>query len=80
MLKDLENSMSNKDASETYGVPKNTVSTWLRNKEKILLDKEKLSTNPKRKKMCTGGYEDVEKLYLNGSLQKGTKPYFNGSL
>ena len=32
-------------------VPRNTVSTWLRNIKKILCDLEKSSTNPKRKKM-----------------------------
>ena len=30
-LKDLENGMSNKEVPEKYGVPKNTISTWLKN-------------------------------------------------
>ena len=60
-LKDLENSMRNKDVSEKYDVPKNTVSMWLKNKENILSDLEKSRTIPKRKKMNSGGYEDVDK-------------------
>ena len=30
-LKDLEKGISNKDVAEKYGVPKNTVSTWVKN-------------------------------------------------
>ena len=35
-LKDLERGMSNKDVAEKYGVPRNTVSTWAKNKERLL--------------------------------------------
>ena len=34
-LRDLENGISNKNDAEKYGVTKNTVSTWLRNEEKL---------------------------------------------
>ena len=34
-LRDLENGISNKNVAEKYGVPKNTVSTWLKNKNKM---------------------------------------------
>ena len=33
-LKDIEKGLSNKDAFKKYGVPPNTVSTWIENKEK----------------------------------------------
>ena len=33
-LKDIEKGLSNKDASKKYGVPPNTISTWIKNKEK----------------------------------------------
>ena len=33
-LKDLENGMTNKEVAVKYGVPKSTVSTWNKNKEK----------------------------------------------
>ena len=34
-IKDLEQGMSNKDVADKYGVPRNTVSTWFENKEKL---------------------------------------------
>ena len=33
-LKDIEKGLSNKDASKKYGVPPNTILTWIKNKEK----------------------------------------------
>ena len=33
-LKDIEKSLSSKDASKKYGVPPNTISTWIKNKGK----------------------------------------------
>ena len=36
-LKDLEKGMSNKDVAAKYGVPKNTLSTWVKSKEKLFL-------------------------------------------
>ena len=38
VLKDLENGRSKKDVSEKYGVPRNTICKWLKNKEKISSD------------------------------------------
>ena len=35
-LKDLEKGLSNKYVAVKYGIPRNTVSTWLKNKEKIV--------------------------------------------
>ena len=34
-LKDLEKRESNKDVAAKYNVPKNTLSTWVKNKEKL---------------------------------------------
>ena len=34
-LNDLENKLSNKDVATKYGVPRNTVSTWVKNKHKL---------------------------------------------
>ena len=47
-LRDLENGISNKNTAEKYRVPKNTVSAWLKNKEKLFTALEKSSN--KRKK------------------------------
>ena len=33
-LKDIEKGLSNKNASLKYGVPPNTISAWIKNKEK----------------------------------------------
>ena len=33
-IKEIEKCLSNKDASLKYGVPKNTISTWVKNKKK----------------------------------------------
>ena len=56
-LRDLENGISNKNVTEKYGVPKNTVSTWLKNKEKRFTALEKFSN--KRKKVRESNYPDT---------------------
>ena len=33
-LRDLEKGLSNKDVAERYGVPRNTISAWVKNKSK----------------------------------------------
>ena len=46
----------NKDVADKYGIPRNTVSTWFKNKEKLC---------SKRKKLHAGEFEDVDKaVYL----------------
>ena len=54
-LKDLEKEESNKDIAAKYNVPKNTFSTWVKNKEK-LFDALKKGTNVKRQKLKSGNY------------------------
>ena len=46
-LKDLEKGESNKDVAAKYNVPKNTLSTWVKNKEKPF-DALKRRTNVRR--------------------------------
>ena len=48
-LKDLEKGESNKDLAAKYNVPKNTLSTWVKNKEE-LFDALKKGTNAKKRK------------------------------
>ena len=62
-LKDLEKGMSNKDVAAKYNVPKNTLSTWVKNKEKLLSSLEK-GSNVKRQKLRTGNFELVDKAIL----------------
>ena len=59
-LKDLEKGISNKDVAANYGVPNNTLSTWVKNKEKW--------SNIKRQKLRTGNFEMVDKAIFNWFL------------
>ena len=67
-LKDLEKGMSSKDVAAKYGVPKNTLSTWVKNKEKLLLDSLEKGSNIKRQKLRTGNFEMVGKAIFNWFL------------
>ncbi|XP_065642738.1 tigger transposable element-derived protein 4-like [Hydra vulgaris] len=60
-LKDLETGMSNKEVAKKYGVPKNTLSTWIKNKTKLLTSLEKNGTKSKRKKLRIGNFKNVDK-------------------
>ena len=41
-LLDLQKGLSNKEVSKKYDVPKNTLSTWVKNKENVLAKQLKL--------------------------------------
>ena len=60
-LKDLENGLSNKDVATKYGIPQNTVSTWVKNKHKLTALLEKKGMNSSRKNTRCGNYEKVDK-------------------
>ena len=49
VLKDIEKGPSNKDASLKYGVLPNTISTWIKNKEKYLKALENNCSSKKQK-------------------------------
>ena len=64
-IKDLEQGMFNTNVANKCGVPRNTVSTWFKNKEKLLFSLEKDGSSSKRKKLSAGKFEDVDKaVYL----------------
>ena len=69
-LKDLEKGMSNKEVAQKYGVPKNTISTWVKNKDKLLTSLEKNGTKSKRKKLRTGNFENVDKAIFTWFVAK----------
>ena len=46
---DIEKGLSNKDASKKYGVQPNTISTWIKNKEKYFKALEDNCSSKKRK-------------------------------
>ena len=58
-LNDLEKGLSNKDVAAKYGVPKNTLSTWVKSKEKLFAALEK-GNNVKRQKLRTGDHETLD--------------------
>ena len=47
--KDIEKGLSNKGAFKNYGVPPNTISTWIKNKEKYFKALEDNYSSKKRK-------------------------------
>ena len=51
--------MSNKDVAAKYGVPKNTLSTWVKSKEKLFVALEK-GNNVKRQKLGTRDHETLD--------------------
>ena len=78
-LRDLENGISNKNITEKYGVLKNTVSTWLKNQEKLFIAFEKSSN--KRKKFRESNYPDIDNVIFNRFLpQRGKSIPIDGTL
>ena len=76
-LKDLEKGFSNKDVAVKYVFPRNTVSTWLKNKEKIV-SAFKSGKNPKRLKLKTAENGNLDKciyIYTSGFYQLENKMF-----
>ena len=48
IIRHIEKGMTNKEASERFGVPKNTISTWIKNKEKLLAALQETSSHTKK--------------------------------
>ena len=71
-VKHIEKGFPNKDVATKYGVPKNTISTWIKNKDKILSSLEK-GQNVKRRKLGAGAHEVLDaavfKWFLNMQSQ-----------
>ena len=60
-LKDLERAMTNKDVAAKYGVPKNILSTWVKNKHKLTTSLEKKGMSSSRKSTGCGNYDQIDK-------------------
>ena len=65
--------MTKKEASEKFGIPKNTISTWMKNKDKLFEGLEQTSSDPKKTRGCD--YEQWTKLLLNSFLFKEAKTF-----
>ena len=73
VLRDLESSLSNKEVTAKYGVPKNTVSTWVKNKAKFFTALEQCSNE--RKKLRKSNYKRVDDVVFNGFYPKEARIY-----
>ena len=67
-LRGLESGLSNKEVAAKYGVPKNTVSTWVKNKAKLFTALEQCSN--KRKKLRESDYKRVDDVVFKWFLSK----------
>ena len=69
IIRQIEKGMTNKEASEKFGVPKNTISTWMKNKDKLFEGLEQSSSDAKKMRRCD--YEQVDKAVFKWfSLQR----------
>ena len=57
-FRELENGLLNNDVAEKYGVPKNTISRWIKNKLKYFAALEQPSNE--RKKLKYSDYERID--------------------
>ena len=73
ILSHIEKGMTNKEATDKFGVPKNTISIWIRNKEKFFQALEESAPSTKKLRGCQ--YEKVDKALSNGLFYKGARIY-----
>ena len=59
ILSHIEKGMTNKEAADKFGVSKNTISAWIKNKEKIFQALEESAPSTKKLRGCQ--YEKVDK-------------------
>ena len=62
ILSYIEKGTTNKQTAHKFGVPKNTISTWIKNKEKIFQALEESARRTKKSRGCQ--YENVDKALL----------------
>ena len=67
-MRDLESGLSNKKVAAKYGLPKNTVFTWVKHKSKIFTTLEQCSN--KRKKLRESDYKRVDDVVFKWFLSK----------
>ena len=69
-MKDLENELPNEDVPAKCDVPRNAISTWVKNKYKLTASLEKKEMNCSRKNTRCGNYEKVDKAIYNWFVGK----------
>ena len=65
--------MTNKEAADKFGVPKNTISTWIKNKENFFQALEESA--PSTTNYVAVNTEKLTRLCLNGLFYKGSRIY-----
>ena len=79
IIRHIEKGMTNREASERFGVPKNTISTWIKNKEKLLAALQETSSHTKMIRSCD--YEEVDKAVFQWfSLQRSQHVPIDGAM
>ena len=68
-IKEIEKGLSNKDASLIYDVPKNTISTWVKNKKKHLQALEARGTS-KVKKSWESNFDKLDRVVFRWFISK----------
>ena len=65
--------MANKDVAAKYGVPKNILSAWVKNKRKLRTSLEKKGMSSSRKSTRCGCYDQIDKAVFHWSVGKKAK-------
>ena len=79
ILSHIEKGMTNKEAANKFGVSKNTISTWIKNKEKMFQALEESAPSTKKLRGCQ--YEKVDKaLFEWFVLQRSQNIPIDGSM
>ena len=79
ILSHIEKDVTNKQTVHKFGVPKNTITTWIKNKEKIFQALEESAPRTKKLRGCQ--YEKVNKALLESFvLQKSQNIPIDGSM
>ena len=79
IIRQIEKGMTNKEASEKFGVPKNTISTSMKNKDKLFEGLEQSSSDAKKMRRCD--YEQVDKTVFKWfSLQRSQNVPIDGPI
>ena len=73
ILSHIEKGMINKEAADKFNVPKNTISTRIKNKEKFFQELEESAQSTKN--YVVVNIEKLTRLCLNGLLYKGSRIY-----
>jgi acyl-CoA hydrolase len=65
LIKDVDSGVKKKDVAIKYGVPKNTVSTILKNKEKVIKAIEEGTVSQNCKRLKKGTFENVDRAVVD---------------